>query len=68
MLIVLISLALFGGGTIYYIKQQFEVKNKENISEKIHSVLIDVESKLSTETILNKGLTEYVSFILKKSS
>lgn len=67
-LIVLVSLALFGGGTIYYIKQQFEVKNKENISEKIHSVLIDVESKLSTEPNLNKGLTEYVSFILKKSS
>jgi signal transduction histidine kinase len=67
-LIVLVSLALFGGGTIYYIKQQFEVKNKENISEKIHSVLIDVESKLSTETVLNKGLTEYVTFILKKSS
>lgn len=67
-LIVLASLALFGGGTIYYIKQQFEVKNQENISEKIHSVLIDLESKLSTETVLNKGLTEYVSFILKKSS
>jgi signal transduction histidine kinase len=66
--IVLISLALFGGGTIYYIQQQFEVKNKENISEKIHSVLIDVEGKLSTENALNKGLTEYVSFILKKSS
>lgn len=66
--IVLISLALFGGGTIYYIQQQFEVKNKENISEKINSVLIDVESKLSGETVLNKGLTEYVSFILKKSS
>ncbi len=67
-LIVLVSLALFGGGTIYYIKQQFEVKNKENISEKTHSVLIDVESKLSSETTLNKELTEYVSFILKKSS
>jgi signal transduction histidine kinase len=67
-LIVLVSLALFGGGTIYYIKQQFEVKNQENISEKIHSVQIDVESKLSSETVLNKGLSEYVSFILKKSS
>ena len=67
-LIVLVSLALFGGGTIYYIKQQFEVKNQENISEKIHSVQIDIESKLATETTLNKNLSEYVSFILKKSS
>ena len=67
-LIVLVSLALFGGGTIYYIKQQFETQNQESISEKIHSVLIDVESKLAGENILNKNLTDYVSFILKKSS
>ncbi len=67
-LIVLISLALFGGGTIYYIKQQFETQNQESISEKIHSVLIDVESKLAAEDNLNKSLTDYVSFILKKSS
>ena len=66
--IVLLSLGLFGAGTIYYIKQQFETQNHKNISEKIHSVLIDLESKLSTETILNKNLAEYVSFNLKKSS
>lgn len=66
--IVLISLALFGGGTIYYIRQQFEVKNQANISEKIHSVLIDVESKLSSENSLNANLTDYISFVLKKSS
>ena len=67
-LIVLVSLALFGGGTIYYINQQFETQNQESISEKIHSVLIDVESKLSNETNLNKSLVDYVSFVLKKSS
>ncbi len=67
-LIVLVSLALFGGGTIYYIKHQFETQNQKNISEKIHSVLIDLGEKLSAEPILNKGLTEYVSFNLKKSS
>jgi two-component system nitrogen regulation sensor histidine kinase NtrY len=67
-LIVLLSLALFGGGTIYYIKQQFETKNQENISEKIHSVSIDLESKLATETNFNKSLIDYISFTLKKSS
>jgi two-component system nitrogen regulation sensor histidine kinase NtrY len=66
--IVLISLALFGGGTIYYINQQFEMKNQENISEKIHSVLIDMESKLSSENNLNINLVDYISFVLKKSS
>ena len=67
-LIVLISLALFGGGTIYYINEQFEMKNRENISEKIHSVLIDTESKLSSENSLNLSLVDYISFVLKKSS
>lgn len=66
--IVLSSLALFGGGTIYYIKQQFETKNKENISEKIHSVLIDTEDKLLSEHALTPSLAEYVSFVLKKCS
>jgi two-component system nitrogen regulation sensor histidine kinase NtrY len=67
-LIVLISLALFGGGTIYYIKQQFETKNRENISEKIHSVLMEVENRLGSENALNTDLSEYSSFIMKKLS
>lgn len=67
-LIVLTSLALFGGGTIYYIQQQFEIKNRENISEKIHSVLIDLDSKLATENTLDKSLLEYSTFVLKKFS
>lgn len=66
--IVLTSLALFGGGTIYYIKQQFEIKNSENISEKIHSVLIDIDSKLASENTLGKSLSEYSTFVLKKSA
>ena len=67
-LIVLISLALFGGGTIYYINQQFETKNRENISEKIHSVLMEVENRLPSESILNKDLYEYSSFVMKRLS
>ena len=69
-LIVLISLALFGGGTIYYIKQQFEIKNRENISEKIHSVLMEVENRLGydSEILLNNDLSEYSSFVMKNLS
>lgn len=66
--IVLLSLALFGGGTIYYIKQQFEIKNRENISEKIHSVLMEVENRLGAENKLHDALSEYASFIMKKLS
>lgn len=66
--IVLISLALFGGGTIYYIKQQFETKNRENISEKIHSVVLDAESKFVDEKELTKDMSEYITFVLQKLS
>lgn len=66
--IVLTSLALFGGGTIYYIKQQFETKNRENISEKIHSILMEMESKFIEEKELSDDMSEYISFKLKKFS
>ncbi len=66
--IVLTSLALFGGGTIYYIKQQFETKNRENISEKIHSILMEMESKFIEEKELSSDMSEYMSFTLKKFS
>lgn len=64
--IVLTSLALFGGGTIYYIKQQFETKNRESISEKIHSILMEMESKFMEEKELSKDMSEYITFTLKK--
>ena len=67
-LIVLASLALFGGGTIFYIKKQFETKNKETISEKIHSIQIDLEEKLSEESDLKQSLSSYTTFVLKKLS
>lgn len=67
-LIVLSSLALFGGGTIYYMSKQFQTKNRENISEKIHSVLIDIDSKLANEQKLDPSLSEYMTFVLKRLS
>lgn len=67
-LIVLVSLALFGSGTIYYINQQFQNKNKENISEKTRSVLLDIEGKLGSEENLSQSFSEYTGYILKKLS
>ncbi len=66
--IVLLSLILFGGGTIYYIKQQFKEKNKESISEKMRSVLVDIQNKLGNDTALLQSLSEYSIYQLKKSS
>jgi len=67
-LIVLVSLALFGTGTIFYIKQQYEAKNKESLSEKINSVAIDLESQLGSESALNAGNKEYSNYLLRKLS
>lgn len=65
-LIMLISLFLFAAGTVFYINRQYEAKNKQNITEKIHSVLLEVESKMEEEGTSTPGYKEYASFILKK--
>jgi two-component system nitrogen regulation sensor histidine kinase NtrY len=67
-MIVLVSLVLFGGGTIYYIQRQYEEKNMDIISEKTQSVLTEVESKLGNELSMTNNYMEYASYILKKYS
>lgn len=65
---VLVSLVLFGAGTIYYIKVQYEAQNTETISEKTQSVLIELEGKLGNEKKLTPHYAEYATYILKKFS
>ena len=67
-LILLVSLVPIGLGTKYYIENQYNSKNQENIKEKIQSVLIEVEHKLADETVINESLKDYLSFILTKFS
>ncbi|TND10295.1 MAG: integral membrane sensor signal transduction histidine kinase [Bacteroidetes bacterium] len=66
--IVLISLALFGGGTIYYIRQQYQEKNAEIISEKARSVLKEMENKVEAEQAFSNTYRDYASYLLKKFS
>ncbi len=47
--ILLLSLILIGGGTIYFSIQQYQEKNYDNISEKIQSVHIELDHKLAFE-------------------
>ena len=67
-LIVLVSLALFGAGTIVYIKQQFETKNRDRISEKINSAAAELESALGNELQFNNDRSDYTVFLLRKLS
>ncbi|MGL4599661.1 MAG: ATP-binding protein [Bacteroidia bacterium] len=65
--IVLVSLGLFGAGSIYYIRQQYQTKNAEIISEKAHSVMLEVESKLE-DNRLTPAYRDYATYLLKKFS
>lgn len=66
-MIVLVSLGLFGGGSIYYIRQQYQAKNTEIISEKAHSVVLEIEGKLEDNS-LNASYKDYATYLLKKFS
>lgn len=66
-MIVLVSLGLFGAGSIYYIRQQYQAKNAEIISEKAHSIVIEIEGKLQDDA-LTTPYRDYATFLLKKFS
>ncbi|MCX6310124.1 MAG: HAMP domain-containing sensor histidine kinase [Bacteroidetes bacterium] len=66
-MIVLVSLGLFGGGSIYYIRQQYQAKNAEIISEKGHSVVLELQA-LIEENKLNNSYKEYTTYKLKTLS
>jgi len=51
--ILLLSLVLIGGGTIYFSVEQYQKKNYDNISEKIQSVYIELDHKLAFEERLD---------------
>ncbi|MFO7658083.1 MAG: ATP-binding protein [Bacteroidales bacterium] len=51
--ILLLSLVLIGGGTIYFSLEQYQKKNFNNITEKIQSVYIELDHKLAYENKLD---------------
>ncbi len=59
--ILLLSLLIVGAGTVVYNISQFQQKQYDTISEKIQSVLIELEHKLFLEDELGPGLQTYVS-------
>ncbi|MFH1319046.1 MAG: HAMP domain-containing sensor histidine kinase [Bacteroidota bacterium] len=66
--ILFVSLLPIGFGTKYYIETQYYTRNNENIKEKIHSVLIEIEHKLAGEEELTDNLKDFMSYILTKFS
>ena len=66
--IILTSTVLFGLGTTYFIKKQYDDKNNKSISERMRSVLIEVKHKLNDKDDLSDVSPEYLSNILSKFS
>ncbi|MCK4748775.1 MAG: hypothetical protein KAT15_17095, partial [Bacteroidales bacterium] len=53
--ILLLSLLLIGGGTIFFSIRQYKERHFDSLSEKIQSVYIEVLHKLELETDLSSG-------------
>ncbi len=66
--LVVVSMILFGYATQYSLRQQYQQQNQGLISEKAHSVLIELQQKLSDQEQLNEELDEYLQYILSKFS
>jgi signal transduction histidine kinase len=65
---ILFSITLFGVGTSYYISLQYKQKNYKAISEKLRSVIIELEGKIAGYEKLNPELRDYITFYLIKFS
>ncbi|MFA6923914.1 MAG: HAMP domain-containing sensor histidine kinase [Bacteroidales bacterium] len=67
-LIVLVSLVIIGISSTYYILNLFENKNYENIKEKIHSISIEMEHRVSDVSSISPNMSDYISELLIKFS
>ncbi len=65
---ILLLCFVFGAGASYFIKKNYEEKNKRQISEKTRSVLIELEHKLGESDILDQSINDYITFYLIKFS
>lgn len=66
--LIIISFAIVGIITVRYVINLNTNKNKEALSEKTHSVLIELEHKLSGEEQLTLDMEEYLTSLLIKFS
>ena len=67
-LIVIISIGLFGVATIFYFNSQFQDSNKQEVNEKMVSALVDIQQDLGDNNELIKNNHDYMNYVLKKNS
>jgi len=66
--LILLSLIVIGISTVYYNIKQYQNNHIENIREKIQSVLVEIENKLSNEPKLTPEMRDYINYLLVKFS
>jgi signal transduction histidine kinase len=66
--VIFFSFLVIGTITMFYILDLNEKKNREILSEKAHSVLVELEHKLSNEKELSLKKTDYYNSLLSKFS
>jgi len=62
--ILILSFLFIFSVTVAYIISKYETKNYENISEKMQSIMIELNNKINNIDSLNSNQSEYVSNIL----
>jgi signal transduction histidine kinase len=66
--VILFSFIVVGIFTLYYINNLNDEKNQDILSEKTHSVLVEMQHKFSTEEYFDESLQEKLSEMLVKFS
>ncbi|MCK9616500.1 MAG: ATP-binding protein [Lentimicrobiaceae bacterium] len=66
--IIVVSFMVIGISSLKYITDLNTDKNKDNLREKTHSVLIEIENKLTTKVNFNKETTQDLNDLLVKLS
>ncbi len=65
---VLVLLLIVGTSSVYYSIYQFKNKNSEILSQRLNSVLMEVEQKLGDEKDISYDMHEYLQRLLQKFS
>ncbi|NPA35261.1 MAG: HAMP domain-containing protein [Chlorobi bacterium] len=65
---VLVLLLIVGVSSVYYSIYQFKKKNSEILSQRLKSVLMEVEQKLGAEDSLTYEMRDYIQPLLQKFS
>lgn len=67
-LILFIALLLIGGGTIFYIISNNAQKNQRSISEKVHSILVEIELMFNRQEFLDPAKSDEIAYALSRQA